>query len=399
MTSNLPDPQVKIPDELEKAEELSGKLGSSDENSLMKTVLENDSEEVPDGKFVNEMVNQNMSSFQPDLMMQQFIQNYKNAEKIHGESLIREATGMNSSTIERNIKLPEFQRDLQSKLSAKARELEDKGILSRKGEILEKGRVLAKLQLFISELDSLSVKGFGGERFHKKEDKFGMKTDVKKFTKGDSFKDIAWKRVLKNVARRQHSEIVKEDLTTHTRQAKGEICLMYALDASGSMRGKKIAMAKRAGIALAYKATLNKDSVGTIVFSDKIQKVVRPTKEFLPLLDSLSEITASKQTDIAHAIEESIQLFPAKKITKHLLFITDGQVTVGDEPQKRCLEAAAKAKALDITISLIGIELDPKSIPFVHELVEITGGKVHIIDNVSQLDVLVLRDYEKIKQI
>jgi Mg-chelatase subunit ChlD len=391
----LPDRETKIQDELEQAEELDGKLGSTDTQALMKTVLENDKTEVEDGKFVNEMINQNMSSFQPDIMMQQFVQNYKNAEKIYGESLIREATGMSSSTVERNIRLPEFQRDLKSKLAAKARDLERKGILNRKGEILEAGKALAQLQLFTSQLDRLQAQGIRGETFHKKIERHGEITDVKKYSQSDSFKNIAWKKVLKQTLRRGRTTIHKDDLMTHTRQARGEICLIYALDASGSMRGKKIAMAKRAGVALAYKATQHNDKVGAIVFSDIVQKQVRPTKDFLELLDCFTEITASKQTDMASAIEESLHLFPAGNMTKHLLFITDGQVTVGEDPKKRCIEAASHAHAAGITISIIGINLDPQTIEFVHELTSLSKGKVYIVDSVDNLDLLVLRDYEQ----
>jgi Mg-chelatase subunit ChlD len=393
--SNLPDKNTKIQEQMEQAEELDGKLGSSDTQALMKTVLENDKTEVEDGKFVNEMINQNLSSFQPDIMMQQFVQNYKNAEKIFGESLIREATGMSSSTIERNIRLPEFQRDLKSKLSAKARELEDKGLLSRKGEILEQGKTLAQIQLFTSELDQLQAHGIRGERFHKKTDRYGDITDDRRFTSSDSFKNIAWKKVIKQVVRRGHDKIHKEDLRTHTRQAKGEVCIIYALDASGSMRGKKIAMAKRAGVALAYKATQNNDKVGAIIFSNDIQNQVHPTTNFLELLECFTEITASKQTDMAKAIEESLAMFPKTQVTKHLLFITDGQVTVGADPKKHCLEAAGKAASAGITISIIGLNLDPTTIDFVHELTGLSKGKVYVVDTVDNLDTLVLRDYEQ----
>lgn len=357
--------------------------------------MDHDDSDIDDGKFVNEMTDRNMSSFQPDMMLSQMVQNYKNAEKIHGPSMIREATGMSNEKIERNIRLPEFQKELKSRLSAKARELEDKGILNRKGEILDTGRALGTLQMFAAEIDRIEATGMSGERFHQKEDRHGMKNDSRPFHKGDSFKDIAWKQVIKKTARRGHTNITRDDLVTHTRQAKGEICLIYAIDASGSMRGNKITMAKRAGVALCYKSTQNNDDTGIIIFSDKIQKQVTPTKEFFPLLDAMSEIQAAKQTDIAFAIEQSIEMFPDKKITKHLLFLTDAQTTVGADPKKLCLETASKAAALGITISIIGLEIDEETREFTQELTAITGGRLYIVDSSEGLESLVLRDYEQ----
>jgi len=398
MSRIIPDSDFKLDDQnMEEAEELDGNMSNSgeDKQALMKTVMEHDDADIDDGKFVNEMADRNISSFQPDMLMAQMVQNYKNAEKINGPSMIREATGMSNEKIERNIRLPEFQKELKSRLSAKAREMEDKGIINRRGEILDTGRALGTLQMFAAEIDRIEATGITGERFHQKEDRFGMKSDSRPYRKGDSFKDLAWKQIIKKTARRGHTNITRDDLVTHTRQSKGEICLIYAIDASGSMRGNKIKMAKRAGVAMCYKATENNDATGLIIFSDKIQTQVSPTKEFFPLLTAMSEIKAEKQTDIAFAIEKSIEMFPDKNITKHLLFLTDAQTTVGDDPKKLCLETASKAAALGITISIIGLEMDKDSVEFTQELTAITGGRLYVVDSTDGLEALVLRDYEQ----
>ena len=79
---------------------------------------------------------------------------------------------------------------------------------------------------------------------------------------------------------------------------------------SGSMRGKKIEMAKKAGIALMFNAIKNKDKVGLITFGTDISERIAPTSDFVYLLQRISKKRAMKETNITKAISESLILFP-----------------------------------------------------------------------------------------
>ena len=397
--ATIPDKPVSLQNESTPIDEDSGKLSNSlnENDSLMKTVMENDQEAVKDGKILNDMINQGLSAFQPDMTFNSMVQNYKNAKNIYGESMLMEATGHSSSQIERNIKLPEFQRDIKSRMHSKARELQDKGLLGKSGEILDQGMKMAALSLYVNELDNITPKGNFGDHEHRKRSRYGGVFDVKPYSRGDRFKDIAIKHSVKTALRRGHKKLIIEDLSTSERHAKGEICIVYGIDASGSMRGKKIEVAKKAGVALAHKATTNKDKVGIMIFADHIIKQVAPTTDFFEILASITTITAAQQTDIAKTIESSIQLFPSQTMTKHLILLTDAEATVGDDPKMKALHAASMAAANDITISIIGIKLDEETTKFARQIAEVGNGKLYVVDSLEQLDKIILYDYDQLR--
>ncbi len=68
---------------LEKAEELEGKLDSQkDHNKLMHSVLEGDKDAIDEGKLLSESINQNLSSFVPDMMFKNMVNDFKLAKKL-----------------------------------------------------------------------------------------------------------------------------------------------------------------------------------------------------------------------------------------------------------------------------------------------------------------------------
>ena len=377
--------------------QLQGALANnmSSNDALQKSRLPSD-EDSKDGKFLNDMINQGLSSFQPDMALQNMVQNFKSAKNIYGESFLQEATGYASSSVERNIKLPEFAKDLKSRMHAKATELQEKGLLNEKGEILQKGMLYAALQLYTTELDAIRPIGTMGDHQNKEKAQYGTRAETQMYKHGDRFKDLDVKQSAKVALRRGHKKIAPSDLRVSQRESKGEVCIVYALDASGSMRGSKIEVAKRAGVALAYKATARNDKVGVMVFSHEVKTQVEPTTDFFAILSAMSIITASKQTDLAMTIRKSVELFPAKKSTKHLILITDAQTTVGDNPLKLALEAAGEANSAGITISMIGIKLDAQTAQFARELVGLANGKLYLVSNAQEIDAVVLSDYDSV---
>ena len=162
------------------------------------------------------------------------------------------------------------------------------------------------------------------------------------------------------------------------------------------MKGRKIDAAKRAGVALAYKAINEKDKVGLVIFGDKIKDSIPPTDDFTLLLKKLTKITASRETNIVVAIKNASELFEADGCTKHLVLITDVLPTSGEHPEKETLEAAAEARARGITISIVGINLDKKGKELGMKIAELGEGKLYIAKNTEDIDRIVLEDYESV---
>ena len=380
--------------EKEEIEELTGKLSQQqEENKLMKSVLENDKETIEKGKLISDSINQGMDSFTPDLIYQQLVKNYSMAKHIFGPSLLKLATGYDPDYIKKNINIPEFQKELRFRIQKNIEKLKEEGLLSKDNEINDKGIELASLVMYFEELDKITPTGILGEKIHKRVSIYGSKEDFRNYKKGDRYKDITIKKSAKLAIRRGHKKLQEKDLRVYERQSKGQSYIVYALDASGSMKGAKIDACKRAGIALAYKAIDERDKVGLIVFGSEIKTAIEPTLDFSYLLKSITRAKASKETDLAASLKKSIELFPNENITKHLILITDALPTIGKEPEKETLQEVSIARNNSITISLIGINLNEKGKKLAEKIVELGEGKLYTVKNIENIDKVVLEDY------
>jgi len=373
-------------------DELSGNLGS-DETGLMHSVMESDKKIIDEGHLIIDSINQGIFSFNPDMIYEHLVKDYNMSKKLYGETFLREITGEDSESLRKNLKFPEYQRQLKKKIKDKIEGLKDNSLINKEGSVTEKGIELAGLTLYFEELDNLKAKGLIGERVNKKFSLYGEKYDSRLYKKGDRYKDIDIKGSVKRAVRRKHSKLEINDINVFRKESKGKIYLVYALDASGSMRGEKIKLCKKAGIALAYKAIQEKDEVGLLVFGSGVENRVRPTHDFNLLLKEIINIRAKKETDIASTIKEAIELFPNENATKHLIVITDGLPTVGVNPEKETLDAVGEAVFAGITISVIGVNLDEEGEDLVRKMSEIGNGKLYIIKNLENLDQIVLQDY------
>jgi Mg-chelatase subunit ChlD len=247
--------------------------------------------------------------------------------------------------------------------------------------------------MYVEELDHIIPKGLLGQQQSKQRAFYGEPGVSHQFRKGDRYKDIAIRKSIRKAVIRGHSEIIPEDLQGRERIAKGSINVIYALDASASMKGKKLETCKKAGVALAYKAISEKDRVGLVVFGTEVKDFVAPTDDFGFLLQKITRIMASRQTDFALMIRKAIELFPPGLQTKHLIILTDALPTVGKEPEKITLEAVSAARANGITISIIGVQLDKKGIALAEQMARLGNGRFTIAQDLEELDRLVLQDY------
>ena len=381
-------------DEKDEIEELKGSLSTQKaEDKLMRSVLENDKETIEKGKLISDSINQGLQSFTPDLMYQQLVKNYSMANHIYGPSLLKLATGYHPDYIKKNINIPEFRKELKFRIEKNIGQLKDEGFLDSDSNISEKGYELASLVMYFEELDKITSKGILGEKIHKKASVYGAKESSRAYKTGDRYRDIAIKQSAKLAIRRGHKNLDKKDLKVFERQSRGQNCIIYALDASGSMKGKKIDACKRAGIALAYKAIHEKDKVGLIVFGSEIKTTIEPTSDFTFLLRNIAAARASRQTDFKATLKKAIELFPNDDVTKHLILITDAMPTIGEEPEKDTIKEASMARNKGITISLIGINLDEKGKKLAEKIVELGNGKLYVIKDVEDVDKIVLEDY------
>ena len=239
----------------------------------------------------------------------------------------------------------------------------------------------------------MRAKGIIGYRINRKESHYGGQKDYRDYKKGDRYKDLALKRTIKKTIRRGHKKINKEDLSVFDREARGKVYIIYALDASGSMKGNKIDLCKKAGIALAYQAINENDKVGLLVFGSEVTNQIRPTSDFDFVLKEIAKIYPKKETDIASTILKSIELFLDENVTKHLIILTDGMPTIGENPEQETVNATSVARYAGITVSVIGINLSKEGEDLARSITETGDGNLYIVKNLENLDNIVLEDY------
>ena len=375
----------------EEIEKLDGALERTNqkEEKLAKTVLEDDGAEK-DGKLLNEAIDRGIS-FNSEMMFNNIVSSYKNVKELYGETFIREITGYDPKYIDRNSNIPEFKRRIKDVIKKKVDDLKKGKLIDKNGHATNAGVKLASISICIQELDKITPKDVIGEKVQEKLSHYGPKYHGDdSILKKPNYRDVEIKRTIKTALRRGHKEILREDLKYVARKSKGSIYVIYAIDVSGSMKGPKLNVAKKSGVALAYKAISQNDKVGMIAFNSKIVRALEPVSDFGFFLDSIVNLTASRETNIVHAIEKAIELFPSGDVTKHLVLLTDAVPTVGASDET--IAAVMKAKSSNITISIVGIKLT-EGLELAQSIVEASDGRLYVVKNLDDMESIILEDY------
>jgi Mg-chelatase subunit ChlD len=169
--------------------------------------------------------------------------------------------------------------------------------------------------------------------------------------------------------------------------------VVFVLDSSGSMRESKMDYAKRAGIALAYKAIEEGNKIGLVVFSTEVIHKQEPTNDFRMMLRKITPITPKMGTNLAEAIRTAVGLFPKGRLTKHIIAITDALPTHGKQPEIDTLTEVSNAKSHGITISLVGVGLEPQGERLAKKITEMGEGRLYTVKELKNLGRIVLLDY------
>jgi Mg-chelatase subunit ChlD len=198
--------------------------------------------------------------------------------------------------------------------------------------------------------------------------------DYRPYRNSDTYKQLNIRQTIRKAIRRGKTQITKDEFVSSDKESKGNLEIIYVIDNSGSMKGKKIGMAKKAGVALTYKAINNKDKVGLVVFGSKLSKQIRPTNDFYTLLKEINKIKTSGETDISLGIETAMKLFSSKTKTKHVILLTDAVQTLGKKPEQEVLKKVSEAHNQGITISVIGISLNKQGEALARKIVDTSQG-------------------------
>ncbi len=349
-----------------------------------------------DARIVEEASNRNVGSFNPDMFMEG-VKNFRNVKNLYGERLLRLLTGFDSDYLEQNVGIPEFRKELLERVRERVKRLRSEGIVDASGAITGKGEDLAVISAFVEELDRLEPRGLQGEVLQRRVEHYGSRDFSRNFRKGDRYRDVNVRDTVRTVLRRGRKDILSDDLRVSPRISKGSIMIIYGLDSSASMKGDKLLMGKRAGIALAYKAIKRRDKVGVVVFSDKVHISESPSLDMGVVLKSFSGAHAFRETNFVSLFDKCSELFPrVSGVTKHLVIISDAVPTSGEDPEKFTLSSAAVLANHGVTISVIGINLDDRGVDFSRRIADIGNGRFYLANSAGDIDSMVLQDYYEV---
>lgn len=187
-------------------------------------------------------------------------------------------------------------------------------------------RALLKRVRLVELRTRKTVNAAGQGAYHSRYKGRGMAfSESRAYLPGDDPRHIDWNAT----ARRLH-EASADGAGLFVKQfvEERELTLILAVDLSGSMAGgtrqKKRQVAAEAAALLAFSALRNNDKVGLLLFTDRVELLVRPKKGRAHVLRCVREILVarpkSKGTDLAAAVEVATHLSKQRAI---VALITD----------------------------------------------------------------------------
>ena len=351
---------------------------------------ESEKSEREEGMLVEELAAQGIGHFNADVFFENLTRDYRGAKELYGERLISLATGESSEYVQRNIRIPEFEHALREKLKKQKRELEKKGLV-RNDSLTDAAYVMAAENFLSDALEALHRASFN-ESHGEAQSRIGTRRDDKPY-RGEPYRDIDLRKTIRRAVTRGHSRIEYDDLRAFDRATRPKREIVFCVDASGSMKGEKIAQARRAFFSLAAKALRERDRVGLLTFSSEGEDEHATNTPLPEMLISMVEASPRGKTSLARAITDAQRLFTERDTDKHIILITDINPTEGPNPFDEAIEAAGSARERSITISVVSIRAEKAAEELGQRIAQIAKGRYWAADP-SDLGSIVLRDYE-----
>ena len=138
--------------------------------------------------------------------------------------------------------------------------------------------------------------------------------------------------------------------------------VLFVLDKSGSMSGDKIVQARDA-----LKFVLNNlnegDTFNILTYNDRVEMFKPEIQAFTPevrkpAMDYCDSIRASGSTNIGDALSVSLKMLQDKSQPNYVLFLTDGQPTVGERNEMKLAGIAKTANTTRARIFSFGVGYD-----------------------------------------
>jgi Mg-chelatase subunit ChlD len=254
--------------------------------------------------------------------------------------------------------------------------------------------------------------------------------DVRKYQRGDSYKDIAVRESIRDAIRRSKKAVDRENLHVYERQperrevaVQGDADVVVVLDLSGSMAyGDKLWYAKQAIVVMTIIAERYGNRVGVVGFRDLSTEVAELGADRNTSISKVANLLPRGGTNIAAGIRRAIDLLVGEldvrkgerldthlhpERRKHLILLTDGDAThpkpkqFAGEYARRCARLAARH---DIVISVVCIGSEDDSSEYgrsynpelAEQLSEIGGGSLFFVRDMRDLSAVFVAEIDRL---
>lgn len=175
--------------------------------------------------------------------------------------------------------------------------------------------------------------------------------------------------------------------------------VIFVVDRSGSMRGKKIEQAREA--AKFVLGNLNQDDLFNIVDYDSEIRTFRPELERVSAetrsaaLDYVGNLRAGGSTNIDGALEASLDMLAPEGGPAYIVFLTDGRPTAGVTDEMQIARNAEQRNKADARVFCFGVGHDVNS-RLLDRITGSNGGVTEYVGPDDNLEVAVSRFYGRI---
>jgi Ca-activated chloride channel homolog len=171
------------------------------------------------------------------------------------------------------------------------------------------------------------------------------------------------------------------------RSPEGTLVVLI-MDKSSSMEGRKMELARTAGIGV-IENLRPQDTVGVLIFDNSWQWAVpiRKAEDRALIKRLIAGVTPDGGTQIAPALSEAFRrTLPVKATFKHIVLLTDGISEEGDS-----ISVSREAKEARTTISTVGLGQDVNK-NYLEKVASISGGKSYFLNDPSGLEQILIKD-------
>lgn len=185
----------------------------------------------------------------------------------------------------------------------------------------------------------------------------------------------------------QKTEIIEKDF-------------IFVLDRSGSMEGEKIKQAK-AALHFCVRNLNAGDRFNLILFNTDVEtfseKLVAVKYARLKALDFIRDIEATGGTNINDALLTALADKPATKRPRIIIFLTDGEPTVGETTPAQVLKNVSKANRNQARIFVFGVGYDV-NVNLLDKMAEQNGGTRQYVEPQENLEIAVSSFFTKVSE-